>query len=96
VSLEFLIFALIFAGWLGALRLLQQKRNLARIFGVLMMSVWLYVSLLLLVFTFAPPLEIWLLLGAAPVFVIAYGYRLYEHYGQRNKRKNDHKIQQSA
>lgn len=95
MSLEIPIFVLCLLGWLGALRLLHQKRTLAHIFGALIMSVWLYVSLMLILFTLEPPLEVWLAFGAAPVFLIAYGYRLYEHYQGQGKGKNDHKNKRS-
>lgn len=92
MSIELIIFVACLTGWLGALRWwYDARRELPRIFAVLLMSVWLYVSVMLVVFTWNPPLEILLFLGMLPVVVIAYGYRLYEHYAQREKVKNEEK-----
>lgn len=89
---ELLTFVACMLGLAGAYRLYRQKPNIPRIFGVLLLGVWSYVSLVLLIISwFSPSLTVMLFLGALPVFVVAYGYRYYEHkYGkpQPPKRKN--------
>lgn len=76
--------ALCALGWAGSLALLRARRTFYRWFLVLLMSIWLYVSLmLLLVFVVQPPL--YCLLGCAglPLFVVAYGYRVFDYYRKR-------------
>jgi len=77
-------------GWVGAARLVYVRRTLPRIFGLLLMSIWLYVSLMLVLFAMQPALEVLLFFGLLPIVVVAYGYRLYDHYSSTAKSKNDH------
>lgn len=79
MSFEWLMLILCAVGWVGALRLFLLRRSLPRIFGLLIMSIWLYVSVMLVLFTFAFAIEWMLCFAALPIFVVAYGYRVYEH-----------------
>jgi len=66
-------------GWSGSLYLLQQERTFNRWFLVLIMSVWFYISIVVVVVSFNPPITVWLCLGGLPLAIIAYGYRLYDY-----------------
>lgn len=85
--MELVVFVMCSIGWVGTGYLLLQKRTLIRWGFFLLMSVWLYTSVMLLVFATQPPLWLMLFLGILPVLCIAYGYRLYDHYSQREKIK---------
>lgn len=92
MAISVLLFFSCFAGWLGSLRLFLEKQSLPRIFGVLIMSIWTYITLVLFIIdAFAPPFMVLLILGLIPVFAVAYGYRLYDHYKGRNPRKSKRK-----
>jgi len=85
--MELVMFVLCSIGWIGTGYLVVQRRSLIRWGFFLLMSVWLYTSVMLLVFATQPPLWLMLSLGFLPVACIAYGYRLYDHYSQREKSK---------
>ena len=91
--IELILFLACASGLAGTIYLYRQKRNLPRLFGTLLMATWTYITLILLLIRWlSPSLPLMLLLGALPVFVVAYGYRYYEEkYGkpQPTKRKND-------
>ncbi|MAU10891.1 MAG: hypothetical protein CL607_13800 [Anaerolineaceae bacterium] len=86
--MELLIFAICLLGWLGMAYLVYQKRSLFRWGFFILVSVWLYISIVLVIFTLSPPLPVLLIVGLIPVFGVAYGYRLYDHYSTREKEKN--------
>lgn len=89
--LEWIFLGLCAVGWLGTGYLVYQKRSLYRWGFFLLMCVWLYISVVLVIFTFNPPLPVLLIIGLIPVIGVAYGYRLYDHYSEREKakRKNE-------
>lgn len=70
---------------------LLQERNFYRIFGVLMSSFLLYISFELILWSARLPLQVMMVVGLIPVVCVAYGFRLYDHYRQREKVKNDDK-----
>lgn len=89
--ISLLIVGLCLVGWSGALVLIRQSYSLNRLFVVLIMSIWLYVSVVLLIISLNPPLWIWLGMGFAPIALIAYGYRYYDEKQKLDKPKNDDK-----
>lgn len=89
MTFEVILFAICLLGWLGALRLIWSRRTLVTLLLFVMMTVWLYLSGVLILLTLSPPLEIWLLLGILPVIVVAYGYRIYDHRVKDKKAKRE-------
>lgn len=96
MSFEIIVFLLCLLGWLGAMRLLYVARSLPRIFGALIMSVWLYISVILVLISWNAALEVMLFFGVLPVVMVAYGYRVYDHYEKQAKLKNDQKLKNDA
>lgn len=70
-------------GWMGALLLLRKRRTFYRWFFVLLMSIWLYISVMLLIFALNAPLYCLLGCGLLPVLAVAYGYRVFDYYRKR-------------
>lgn len=89
MSFEWILFIVCLLGWAGTVRLIWSRRTLITMLLFVMMTVWLYLSGVLILLTLNPPLEIWLLLGILPVIVVAYGYRIYDHRVKDNKVKRD-------
>ena len=85
--MELLIFVVCVLGWLGMAYLVYQKRSFYRWGFFILMSVWLYISAVLVIFTMNPSLPVLLIIGLIPVVGVAYGYRLYDHYSTREKPK---------
>lgn len=83
-----LIFAICALGWLAMAYLVYQERSFYRWGFFILMSVLLYISIILIAFSLNMPLPVLLILGLLPVFGVAYGYRLYDHYSAREKEKN--------
>lgn len=77
---------------------LYQQRSFYRIFGLLMSSFLLYISFELVLWSLQLPLVVMMGIGFMPVFLVAYGFRVYDYNRQREKLKNDrkHKIQSEA
>lgn len=75
-----LIISLILSGGVLALASggMRQQRTLSRMFLVIMAGVWLYITLMLIIFSLTTRLEILLCVGLLPVVVVAYGFRYYE------------------
>ena len=65
--MELLIFAICMLGWLGMAYLVYQKRSLFRWGFFILVSVWLYISIVLVIFTLSPSLPILLIVGLIPV-----------------------------
>ena len=86
--MELLIFVLCLLGWLGMAYLVYQKRSLYRWGFFILTSVLLYISIILIAFSLNFSLPVLLILGLLPIFGVAYGYRLYDHYSAREKEKN--------
>ncbi|MEL6405297.1 MAG: hypothetical protein AAFN11_00410 [Chloroflexota bacterium] len=88
------VFIAFFLVWLGALYFILQKQDLVRLFGFMMSSVLLYLSLELTLWSFNLPLPVMLVVGLIPLVCVLYGFRVYDYNRQREleKRKNDDKL----
>jgi len=86
------IFFLCLLGWLGTLFLLYQQQSLTRLFMMMMMSVWLYMSIELMMWAAGLPLISMMTMGLLPIFFVLVGFRVYDRMREREKRKNDEKI----
>lgn len=85
------IFLLCLLGWLGALYLLYREQTITRLFGLLMMSVWLYMSVELMMWSARLPLHFMMGMGLLPILLVLVGFRVYDRSREREKIKNDEK-----
>jgi Ca2+/Na+ antiporter len=86
-----LIFLVCLLGWLGALYLVYKQRTIMRLFGLLMMSIWLYMSIELMLWSARLPLLFLMSLGILPILFVMIGFKVYERSRELEKAKNDDK-----
>jgi len=86
-----LIFLLFLVIWAGILYWFLQARTFYRLGTFLIMSVLTYLSFELMMWSFQLPLGVMMVIGLLPVIGVVYGFRIYDHYRKREKRKNDEK-----
>ncbi|QPC80781.1 hypothetical protein G4Y79_13790 [Phototrophicus methaneseepsis] len=88
--LEWIFLGLSALGWLGAAYFLSHNQRSLTYWGVFIGAcVLVLIGVVLVLFTFDPPLWLMLVIGLLPVLGVAYGYRLYDHYSERAKAKRE-------